>query len=250
MRLRLKEGKAALNPVAVDDLFGPKPPANAVAVVQYLALSLPADGRLLWQLGELAKADGDVRTAAAILDGCVTEFGMGAPELRSHRTAYRAAADGLTKKPDHEAHKGTLVMKSPRPLVRHFDISTLPAIRTDRPNPLPWGLLADTAIGPKGRRDFPKHLQQLDGKPVAITGFVQMSGTAAEASEFLLLEFPVGCWFCETPEPTGLVRVELEAGKRMAARRGAVRVTGTLVISGDPEDFFFRITNARVSEPD
>ena len=58
-----------------------KLPANAVAVVQQLALWLPADGRLLWQLGELANVHGDVRTAAAILEGCVTELALGAVEL-------------------------------------------------------------------------------------------------------------------------------------------------------------------------
>src|SRR5262249_44406140 len=79
VRLRLKEGGAANMPTAVDDLFGvtydgepgkmadaerKKLPEDAVAVVQQLALWLPADGRLLWQLGELANAFGDVRTAA------------------------------------------------------------------------------------------------------------------------------------------------------------------------------------------
>src|SRR5262249_35292202 len=68
-------------------------PADAVTVVQQLALWLPADGRLLWQLAELANAHGDVRTAAAMLDGCVTEFGMNDPDLRRQRLAARAAAE-------------------------------------------------------------------------------------------------------------------------------------------------------------
>src|SRR5436305_564103 len=67
--------------------------AEAVADLQRLALWLPADGRLLWLLAELAAAHGDVRTAAAIMDGCVTEFGLRAPELRRHRRAMREAAD-------------------------------------------------------------------------------------------------------------------------------------------------------------
>src|SRR5205085_858010 len=59
-----------------------KLPADAVALAQQLALWLPADGRLLWQLGDLANAFGDVLTAASILDVCVTELSMGDPELR------------------------------------------------------------------------------------------------------------------------------------------------------------------------
>src|SRR5207249_11499746 len=88
-------------------------PSDAAAIVQQLALWLPADGRLLWQLGELANAHGDVRTAAAILDGCVTEFGLGVPELRRRRQQMRAAADALAQQPasDHQQHAAALKTK-------------------------------------------------------------------------------------------------------------------------------------------
>jgi tetratricopeptide (TPR) repeat protein len=111
VKLRLKEGKGkAANANAVlDDLFGVKYvgpsdapeagklaeaqwkilPDDAIAVVQRLALWLPADGRLLWQFGELCNAYGDVRSAAAALDGCVTEFALGSADLRKRRQLYR-----------------------------------------------------------------------------------------------------------------------------------------------------------------
>ena len=82
-----------------------KLPANAVALVQQLALWLPNDGRLLWQLGELANAFGDVRTAANLLDGCVTEFALESPDLRSRRLLYRTAADDAEKADAHPAHR-------------------------------------------------------------------------------------------------------------------------------------------------
>src|SRR5207245_9362044 len=100
-----------------------KLPSDAAAIAQQLALSLPADGRLLWQLAELANAHGDVKTAAAMMDGCVTQFGMGQPELRAHRRAVREAADklpttGVAAKADHEMNvAGTLAARSKRPLV-------------------------------------------------------------------------------------------------------------------------------------
>src|SRR5262249_39164601 len=117
VRLRQKQGRDAS---ALDDLFGvqyageegkyaagklaaaqrKKLPADVVALVQRLALWLPADGKLLWQLAELANAHGDVRTAAAIMDGCVTEFNMDAAELRRHRQIVRSAADALAKRVD------------------------------------------------------------------------------------------------------------------------------------------------------
>jgi hypothetical protein len=267
VRLRLKEGRAAAKPEAVDDLFGaryvaesgnPEPgqstagetrnllQSNAPAVVQQLALWLPADGRLLWQAGEIANAFGDVRTAATILDGCVSEFGMGAADLRKRRQIYRAAVDRW--KDDHDVYRGTLAFKSPRPLVRTLDESTLPPIRPDRPTPLGWPVLGATTFG-DGKPAFPKYLEKLDGRPVTMLGYVQTIGSEARAGRFLLLEYPVGCWFCETPEPTGLVSVELKGGTPVESRKGLVKVTGTLVLNReDPEGYLFRITDARLGD--
>src|SRR5262249_40453252 len=103
-----------------------KLPSDALAVAQQLALWLPADGRLPWQLAELANAHGDVKTAAAILDGCVTEFGMHAAELRRHRQLARAAADALAKdttsaQAAHEGHAGVMRPRSKRPLESKLD---------------------------------------------------------------------------------------------------------------------------------
>ena len=248
VRLRQKDGK---KPESFDDLFGAKPPEYAAAIVQYLALALPADGRLLWQLGEIAYTHGDVRTAAAILDGCVTEFAMASPDLRARRQRYRTEADALAKKPEHELHKGSFVAKSARPLLRRFDVSSLPPIKADAANQLPWGVIAETTVDAKAKPTFPLHLEKLDGKSVVILGFIQPLGDAQEFGGFLLIEYPVGCWFCETPEPTGLVSVELEAGKRISAKRGLMKITGVLELNRDnPEDFLFRVRNAKVGEPE
>src|SRR5262249_13385808 len=138
VRLRQHEPRGSQDP---DDLFGvrfigedgeyrpgrlasterKKMPSDAIAITQQLALWLPADGRLLWQLAELANAHGDVRTAAAIMDGCVSEFGMHSAELRRHRQATRALADELAKvllpagdglKAAHEGHVSVLRPRS------------------------------------------------------------------------------------------------------------------------------------------
>ena len=269
VKLRLKEGKAAN--ATLDDLFGvryvgdsgspeagkladgerKKLPDDAVAAVQQLALWLPADARLLWQLGELCNAFGDVRSAAAALDGCVTEFALGSPDLRKRRLLYRAAADEMAKKPDHEQHRGTLKVKSSRPLVKAFDESLLPAIEADKVNALPWPVLAATVFGPKSKPTFVKYLEQLDGKTVALTGFMQQTKEELTVSSFLLLEYPVGCWFCESPDPTGLLSVELPAGKTAESRKGLVKVTGTLVLNRDnPEGYLFSLKDARIGEAD
>lgn len=269
--LRLKEGKAANAPATVDDLFGvkyvgphgaPEPnaldaaerkklPADALATTQQLALWLPADPRLLWQLGELCNALGDVRSAAAALDGCVTEFALAAPDLRKRRLAYRAAADELAKRPGHEQHRGTLKVKSSRPLIKAFDEALLPAIDAEGVNPLSWPVLGATSVGAKGKASFVKHLDRLDGKTVTLTGFMQPVKDELAPTGFLLLEYPVGCWFCEVPDPTGMLNVELKAGKTAELRKGLIKVTGTLVLNRtDPEGYLFSLKDARIGEVD
>jgi Tfp pilus assembly protein PilF len=265
VRLRQKEKK---NTSTLDDLFGvtfsgqpgkqplserQKLPADAAAIAQQLALWLPADGRLLWQLGELANAYGDVRTAANILDGCVTELGMAAPELRQHRQAYRIAADEIAKLPDdeHAKYKGDLLTKSARALARKFDLSRLPPVRADGVNDVPWPVLAETTMGKSFKPRFVKYLEELEGKRVALSGFMQPLRPDDEVPGFLLIEYPVGCWFCETPEPAMIVFVTLPDGKTTPIKRGPVKVEGVLKLNrDDPEDFLYTIQKARVAEPD
>ncbi len=266
VRMRLREPRERNAVATLDDLFGvtyagepgklaeaerKKLPADAVAIVQQLALWLPADTRLLWQLAELANAHGDVRTAAAILDGCVTELALNSPEARKRRLLYRAAADELAKKPEHEGHKITLKTKSARPLLKAFDESTLPPVRPNGVNPLPWRVLNATTMDAKGGPAFLEYLEQLDGKTVTLNGFMQPVRDELAVTGFLLLEYPVGCWFCETPEATGLLSVALRAGNSTDFKKGLLKVTGTLVLNRtDPETYLFSLRNAKVGESD
>jgi hypothetical protein len=262
VRLRLKEPKNAATP---DDLFGvtfdkkPDPmvrkklPADDVAIVQQLALWLPGDGRLLWLLGELANTHGDVRTAASILEGVVTEFAITLPEARERRKAYRAAADEIAKLPDseHAKYRGDIAFKSTRPIGRTLDAATLPAIRPDGVNALPWVVVSETVVDKPFRPRFHKHLQQLDGKKVSLTGFMQPVTMDIEVGGFLLIEYPVGCWFCETPDPAGMLYIEIAGGKTVPVKRGRVKVEGTLKLNTtDPEEFLYTLRGATVRDPD
>jgi tetratricopeptide (TPR) repeat protein len=262
------------NATELDDLFGvkyvgetgkPEPgkiapaarqklPANAAAIVQQLALWLPADGRLLWQLGEIANAHGDVRTAANILDGCVGEFALASPDARRRRTIYREAADAIARLPDseHDKFRGDLKTKSPRPLLRKLDSSLLPPVRADGINALPWLVLNETAVARPFKPRFAKYLEDLDGKRVALTGFMQPADAeTSEAGGFLLLENPVGCWFCESPEPAGIVYVALPEGKTTEIRKGLVKVEGVLRLNrNDPEQYLYKVSKAKVGEAD
>lgn len=227
-------------------------PNDAIARVQQLALWLPADGRLLWQLAELAGANGDVATAAAIMDGCVTEFGLRAAELRAHRRAFRAAAEARAQSGDdaktrHEGHAGLLKPRSPQPLAGKLDRMPLPAIDPKGVNALPWSVVTATTLDRQYRPTFPRYLKDLDGKKVMLHGYLQPLGDDADLSEFLLIEYPIGCWYCEQPEMTGIFLVELPEGKTFRYTRGRIRVRGKLVLNAsDPENFLYTIHDAEV----
>jgi hypothetical protein len=63
---------------------------------------------------------------------------------------------------------------------------------------------------------------------------------------FMLLENPLGCYFCTAPEPTGIVLIEMKAGTREPFNLEPVRYQGTLRLNAsDPNDFIFVITDAR-----
>lgn len=264
-------------PLGLDDLFGvryvndkgvfepgalaaaerKKLPDRAAALVQQLALWLPADGPLLWQLAELAGAHGDLRTAAAMLDGCVVQFGMNHPELRRRRQVLREAVEHLPKvqvgdKTQHEGkHAGTLAFRSKRPLASRLDNTPLPPVSATGVNELPWQLFTETMVDAKFRPTFAKYLHELEGKQVALNGFVQPLRADLEMTGFMFIEYPVGCWYCEMPDTVGIVYVELPPGKTTTFQRGLVRVVGRLTLnSSDPEDFLYAIRDARVGGVD
>jgi hypothetical protein len=205
---------------------------------------------LLWQLAELANAHGDVRNAAAMMDGCVTSFGMGSPQLRKHRRLVRAAAEALPKtaaKSQHEEGHSGIAFRSKRPLISKLDHAPLPAISDAGVNVLPWEVLAETTVDKKFRPTFPRYLQELAGKQVMITGFMQPLRDDLEVRAFMFIEYPVGCWYCEMPETAGIVYVELPAGKTTNMQRTLTRITGRLTLNAtDPEDFLYAIRDARI----
>lgn len=235
-----------------------KLPLEATALVQQLALALPADARLLWQLAELAAMHGDVATAAAVMDGCVTEFGLRHADLRDHRQANRAAADerqrdgaGPTKTLHEDAHAGGLKTRSARPLPRKQDAGALAAVDPKGVNALAWSVLSDTLIDRDYRPTFAKYLQELDGKQVELAGYMQPLGDELDVGAFLLIEYPVGCWYCEMPGLAGIILVEQPTGKSRHITRGLVRVTGQLRLNAtDPENFLYAIREAKVVEAD
>ena len=92
-------------------------------------------------------------------------------------------------------------------------------------------------------------MDALDGKTVSFTGFMQPLREELELTGFLLVEYPVGCWFCESPEVTGMVYVEMKPGRKGELKKGLIRIEGTLSLNRtDPEGFLFTVKDAKQGE--
>jgi hypothetical protein len=238
----------------LDRLFGDqKPDAKSVAALQQLALWLPTDARLIWQLAEATHAMGDVRSAASLMDTAVVELAFTALAARDARRKFRDAADEIAKLPDseHAKYRGTLTFQSSRPLLRRTPPASLPDIRDNGTNSLLWSVVGETIIEKPFRPKVHDYLKKLDGKTISITGYMQALTTDIELGGFMLIEFPVGCWFCETPEVAGIIYVQMPASKATTLKRTRVKVSGVLKLNdSDPEDFLYAIRDAKVGDPD
>ena len=93
-------------------------------------------------------------------------------------------------------------------------------------NALPWEAIGETTIDRQARPTFARHLRGLDGLRVELRGYMQPLGDDSDVVAFLLVEHPVGCWFCEMPDLMHIVLVELPDGKTVRFRRDRVRVQG------------------------
>ena len=86
---------------------------------------------------------------------------------------------------------------------------------------------------------------------MTLNGFMQPLGDNLDGGAFLFIEYPVGCWFCEMPELTGMVYIELPPGRTVNFRRDLLRVTGRLVLNAtDPEEFLYTLRQAKIAEVD
>jgi hypothetical protein len=76
---------------------------------------------------------------------------------------------------------------------------------------------------------------------------MQPLGDDVESGSFLVIEYPVGCWYCEMPEMTAMVLVEMPEGKTRTYTRGLMKVTGKLKLNAsDPENFLYIMKDAKV----
>lgn len=237
-----------------------KLPKDMVAITQKLALSFPNDAKLLWQLGEQSALFGDLVSASMLLDLCVGEYAMADTELRKSRQAILAALESVIPVPQtkaQEAHSGhgsgaRLEFRSRKPLIQQpFDVQKLASNSADQPNLLAWPILAETATDPRRFKPlFHPYLQKFEHKQVTLTGFLHPLTDDLDCTSFLLVEYPVGCWYCTAPDLTGIVFVTMKPGSTARFTRDVITVVGTWKLNGsDPEEFLFSIVDASVQVP-
>src|SRR5262249_3531181 len=138
--------------------------------------------------------------------------------------------------------------RSPRPLARKLDQTPLPPIDPKGVNVLPWSVVIETTLDRQYRPTFSRYLKDLNGKKVILTGYLHPLGDNAELTAFLFVENPIGCWYCEQPEPTGILLIELPEGKTHPYTRSQVRIRGKLILNAtDPENFLYTIRDVEIS---
>lgn len=219
--------------------------SDTLARAQALALWLPSDGWVLAQVAAVCAAYGDAKQAGLILDGVVTEFGVRDPKVLRLRLACKDFPPA-----NHGKHP-TPRFRSARPFEDSSEMGPLPVIEPGKPTEVPWIVFGKTKPGKMRSPEFPGYLKQLDGSEVILDGYLQPFGENLDEGRFLLVENSVGCWWCDMPDLTGMIRVELAENELLPGLRRLVRVQGKLVLnSTDPESHFFFLEKSRVKPLD
>jgi hypothetical protein len=134
-------------------------------------------------------------------------------------------------------------------LASKLDQAALPPIDKDGINAIPWSVIAETTLDRRYRPTFAKYLRELNGRAIRLTGYMQPLNEDPDSGAFLFIENPIGCWFCEMPDLTGIILIELPAGKSKAYTRTPIKIIGKLKLNEtDPENFLYTISDATATD--
>lgn len=214
----------------------PFPITNTVGL-QELMLSFPADGRLMADAASVALASGDQHAAVRLLEIATGELGVRDPGV------LRKRAELLSGR--HPAHREPGKARSYRPLAPLAVDVDLPPTEGGI-QPLPWTVPGGSRPGARGYQ-FPEALKGLHGKRVRMVGYGQFLGDEPGEAPFLLVEQPFGCWWCERPDLSGQVLVDLAEGEVLVPTRRQLTLEGVLELNAtDPERHPIQIRDAKV----
>ena len=212
-------------------------PITDTATLQELMLSFPGDGRLMADASAVALASGDLPAAIRLLEIATGELGVRDP------AALRKRGELLSGR--HPAHRDPAKPRSYRPLAPlAVDVDLPPA--ENGVQPLPWTVPGASRPGSRGYQ-FPEALKGLRGKRVRMVGYGQFLGDEPGEAPFLLVEQPFGCWWCERPDLSGQVLVDLAEGEVLVPTRRQLTLEGVLELNAtDPERYPIQIRDAKV----
>jgi hypothetical protein len=101
-------------------------------------------------------------------------------------------------------------------------------------------------MGPDGKPIFSEPLAGLNGGAVRLVGYMTPLDDYGLVDVFLLVPHPVGCFFCQSPPPSGIVLVET-GERRVRLQVDPVEVTGRFHLNrDDPNDFLYRCEAGRI----
>ena len=119
------------------------------------------------------------------------------------------------------------------------------------PDPL-WRTLAHTRVtgdAAKGvfKADHPPEVRALEGKEVAVLGFMLPTGFMPPFSSFVLTRYTPVCAFCPPGAPNEAVQVNLD--EFVKPTTGMISVRGKLHINSDGgSGLFFRLDDAHIEK--
>lgn len=105
-----------------------------------------------------------------------------------------------------------------------------------------WRDLAQVRLGGlAGDPQFPMRVSALDGRPVAVRGFMVPLGDGAAHNRFILAANPVSCPACQSPSPSSMLYVHSQIP--LSETREPVTLAGTLRLRPQ-EGLFYRLDRA------
>ena len=106
---------------------------------------------------------------------------------------------------------------------------------------LKWPLLQKTRGGLRSGPTFHKDLKAKDGGHVDMIGFMVPLDKFRGMSEFILLPFPIECYFCEAPPLNDIVLVQMKEGELADLVKEPVIINGRIQLHEGPGTKFFYI---------
>lgn len=120
----------------------------------------------------------------------------------------------------------------------------------DKPGFISWPLLTLVEAVPKGDTFVPrfdKRIQNLNGKPVKLQGFMLPLTMGDKQSHFVLAATPPSCAFCLPGGPDQVI--EVKASNPIRYRHDVVELSGKFeVLQRDPMGLYYRLTDAKSIE--